>query len=351
MASKLYKVFLLLLGGGWLGTAGGVCPDFSKAYSHRVYADKEASTYIWQEKKVYPFNELIVSWNALRPTSGNYTLYVRVKGARWSKWFKYAAWGVTHQQTFSSSKDDVASLCVNAVMMKNKGMGVSFEVKVEAAGGASMSDVHWLHACVSNTAKYKLQKPSRSLRSGYIDYVPQQSQMILKHPRSKSMCSPTATSTAVSYLLQRLERGSTFDQASIVREVIDPVDFASLVYDTGHHIYGNWALNVAGAYDVSGGKIPCRVEHLPSFDVLYDYLRHDRPVVVSVAGPIKGGALPYKHGHLMVVIGWDARRRRVLCIDSAFKSNNATKVWYDSDEFCRAWGRRKNLSYIFMPLS
>ncbi len=319
--------------------------SFTRLYAHQVSAAGEESanaSYAWHQQGVLPFNELIVSWNALRPKTGKYAFWVRLKGKEWSGWLKYAEWGAAGQQSFSS-RNNRARVNVDSVIPRD-GLATEFEVKVEATGGAELSDVRTLYACASNLNNYAVAKSIPGLESGFIDNVPQQSQMILKHQRAKDMCSPTSTSTVLSYFLTKAD--GSFDRG----EIVDPVDFAALAHDDGHDIYGNWVLNVAAAYDVSGGKIPCCVKRLTGFHALHDCLLRDCPVVVSVQGPLKGSATPYQSGHLMVVIGWDATAKRVLCIDSAFGTNNATKVWYDSDEFCKAWGRRKNLSYVFMPL-
>lgn len=315
----------------------GFCGSFSQTYAHqvKVQANTTETFYIWREVSSQPFNELIVSWNALRPVVGTYTFFVRIKTKKLSGWLKYAEWGATRQHSFLYTKDEIAQSNIVTVTPKGGGLATEFEIKVEASGGADLANVHKLYACASNTQKYVSVKPAGSLESGFIEKVPQQSQMVLKHPRAKDMCSPTATSTVISYFLGKR---------------VDPLDFAALVLDSGHNIYGNWPLNGAQVYDISDGKVFCWVERLASFDELHSYLRRDCPVVVSIQGPIKGSASPYQNGHLIVVIGWDAKNKRVLCVDSAFKANNLTMVWYDSDEFCKAWGRHKNLSYVFMPL-
>ncbi len=325
--------------------------SFSKTYSHQVSATSNKLSSVWHEDGTFPFNELIVSWNALRPKSGKYTIYTRVKGKRWSNWIKSAEWGAGRQQSFSYTKDEVAQLEINCITLKRNALATAFEVKVDVSGGADLGSMRHLYACASNLNKYGIIKPSRNLRSGVIEHVLQQSQMVLKHSRARDMCSPTATSTVVSYLLGRINDYWAPDNGKELRALFDAVDFAALAHDDTFDLYGNWVLNVAAAYDISGGKVPCRVERLASFDALHQYLLNDRPVVVSVQGPLRGSALPYAKGHLMVVIGWDAQNQLVCCIDSAFGSNKRTKVWYHSDDFLKAWGRRKNLSYVFMPLS
>lgn len=322
---------------------------FTYTFSHHVVPEKVAkkNVYYWlQKSENFPFDEFILSWNALRPRSGKYAFSVRLKADRgWTSWLKVAEWGARVQHSYCN-KDAQASVNVDIVSMAAKKKAVTFEVKVEAIGEASIEGVHWLHACISDMQKFSITRPSRDLPSGVIEGVPLQSQMVLDHVRASELCSPTSMSVALSYVLSCAYKD--VNDASN-KMVIDPIDFAELVRDDIFNIYGNWVLNVAAAYDISGGKIPCRVERIPNFNYLYDYLKQNIPVVVSIRGPIKGGAKPYKHGHLMVVIGWDAKNRKVLCIDPAFPSTNATRVCYTIKSFLDAWGLRRNLAYHLMP--
>ena len=125
-------------------------------------------------------------------------------------------------------------------------------------------------------------------------------------------------------------------------------DFAGKVHDNGINIYGNWLLNVAQAHDSSQGKIFYRVERLNSFNELYDYLRKEIPVAVSVR-KLKGGATPYSNGHFMVIVGWNRAKNAVICIDPAFKGNRATLKSYRINHFLTAWALSRNLSYIPIP--
>ncbi len=347
---QLIILLFCVLSGAFFSCKIRAATAFTHIHSHRVHVlhelEGDSASYTWHEEAKIPFNELIFSWNAVRPRSGRYEFSIRIKAIdRWSCWIKYAEWGAFSQRSFSYCNDKIAQLNVDTLTVKKGLLATAFEVKIKAIEGALLDDVHFLYASVSNLDKYKIIKASGKLKSGFIDRVPQRSQMVIKHARANDMCSPTSTSTALSYFLQKNYVDLFY------RGCLDPLDFAALAYDSGNDIYGNWVLNVAAAYDVAGGKLACRVQRLANFNELHSCLINDCPVVVSVKGPLRGGATPYKNGHLMVVIGWDAAKKRVLCIDSAFKTDKKTKVWYDGDDFLKAWGRRKNLSYVFVPLS
>ena len=57
--------------------------------------------------------------------------------------------------------------------------------------------------------------------------------------------------------------------------------------------------------------------------------------------------LPYEEGHLIVVKGYDASKKRVLCMDPAYPTNAETNVEYPYEAFMDAWGRRRRLAYLF----
>ena len=40
--------------------------------------------HVWKEENLEPFDELILSWNGMRPLGGSFLFYVRVKTAHWS---------------------------------------------------------------------------------------------------------------------------------------------------------------------------------------------------------------------------------------------------------------------------
>jgi hypothetical protein len=124
------------------------------------------------------------------------------------------------------------------------------------------------------------------------------------------------------------------------------VAFAERVHDRGPlDIYGNWLFNVAQAFDASRGLVFYRVSRLNGFNELYTYLKNETPVVVSVRR-LKGGATPYKNGHLLVVVGWNQDKKSVICVDPAFGPSCKTLRAYNVWNFLQAWGLSYNLCYV-----
>lgn len=296
---------------------------------------KQESTsreWIWEESKVNPFDELILSWNGMRPLSGKWVFWVRLKQKDWSPWLRYAEWSASSQRTFKSSSDGSWAESYQDAAYPKNGLCQAFQIKVTAEDGASLATLEALFACTSNLKKYQISPPGR-LSTIHLSNIQGQSQMVLAHPRFLDLCSPTSTSTALNYL--------------IGCPLVDPSVFANKVSDEGFDIYGNWILNTAQAYEELKGSYQCHVARLNGFQDLHAYLKQSIPVVVSIKGPLPGGALPYSSGHLICVVGYDAEESRVYCVDSAFPSNETTLVSYSLPDFLEAWGRRKNLAYVF----
>lgn len=349
---KTIKKIILLLAPwviqGWL-EASHVGPHvFSKTIS-KFFTEQELSALpganpeiVWEQPATLPFNELIVSWNALRPPVGHMTLWVSVKYSnKWSSWHRLALWGPKSQQTFVNKLHPHVHTKHCRVEMQRNMLARGLRVKMVFHQGADPKNLKAFFACVSRLNHFKIVHPTTKLQSVTIQGIPRQSQMVLDHERYRDLCSPVSTSMLVAYFYQKLMG------AKLVHAMHDfAIDFAKKSHDQGYlDIYGNWILNVAQAFDSSNGTVYFRVERLNSFYDLHQSLVKKIPVAVSVRR-LRGGATPYANGHIMLVVGWDRVKRRVLCIDPAFGSNRATLKAYRLIDFLHAWSRSSNLAYV-----
>ena len=271
-----------------------------------------------RQENVLPFDELILSWNADRPSAGNYQIYVSVKTDDWSPWQLYASWGADGQSSCLSS--------IDTLDLPNGQKATGFQVKTVPAEGIRSIHVY------TNGAKTKEAQQNIPYTTPVSLAVPGLSQMALDHTRADSLCSPTSTTAVTRYLSNR---------------PINAIDFAQKVWDSGCDIFGNWPFNVAQAAAELGPAWECWVERLDGFDEIYRRLHQGTPVVVSIRGPLPGSAQPYAQGHLIAVVGYDPEQNRVLCMDPAFPSDEETRVSYDLLDFLQAWNRRGRVAYIF----
>jgi len=291
---------------------------------------------LFGKNQVNPFSQLIFSFNAFRPASGNFSFYVKTRDAKrktWGKWHKMIDWGKGIQKSYFS-KDTRTKYVYVRLETDLQNLADAFCLKVEAHNGASLRLVKGLFVCVSDFNKFRNEffgKRLSSLPSVYVARVPKISQRVLKHPHANCLCSPTSCSMLAGY----------FNKKKCNACVL-----ANKVFDFGLNVYGSWPCNIAALYNACHGNVCFCTKRMNSFEDIHKKLKSNIPVVVSVRGAIKGAPKGYKSGHLMVIVGWDAGERKVICHDPAFYSDKRTFVRYDVKSFLRAWERSHRLAYV-----
>lgn len=291
---------------------------------------------ICEKTGVSAFTQMIFSWNAFRPKKGNLIFYSQVrdkKTKKWdSSWNKMVEWGSDSQKSFYSRGTASIFYYARLEALGREGSD-GFRIKVEAKNSSDLSLVKHLNIALFNFDLFTpepYQQRAQELPSFMLTNVPEESQMILQHPKANVLCSPTSMSMIVG---------------SLLKKNVDPLAFAHSVHDTGLDIYGNWAFNMAHAFEKCKGKAAFYATRLNSFDDLYNLLKKQVPVAVSIRGPLKGSATPYEKGHILVVVGWDAKKREVICHDPAFDTVDQVYTRYDIHEFIVAWERSRRLTY------
>lgn len=295
--------------------------------------EKKNNTFVWEETQLRPFDELIVSWDAERPPNGSYLIQVSLLTSEWSSWLDYAFWGAYDQYTFKkhlpNSEIQVYQDSVE-VLQDNKASG--FRIRIVANENACLDGFRMLHisAIDRNTHTVSFTPPKNVLINLKVNGL---SQIALPDERNLHLCSPTSTTAVINFLSGGLD--------------LSPIEFANSIVDSAFNIYGNWILNTAQASHILGKPWRCFVAHLTTFNQIIDQLMKGFPVVVSIRGPLKGSALPYESGHLVVVTGYDSENQEVFCMDPAFPTDDLTHVKYPLNEFLTAWSRRQGIAYIF----
>lgn len=296
---------------------------FDPFMNHQENVEEE-----WKEE-VAPFDELILSWNGARPIVGKYLFYISVKTNEWSPWLLYAQWGSEGQESFNSENAS-ARVYQDALELRAGKKATGFHIRFVSEGNAPIHQIYHLHVYTNG---YRTGQRIRNRNDSPIYLqVPGLSQIALPHIRNTSLCSPTSTTAVTRYLANKH---------------IDPIIFAQNVWDKGFDIFGHWVFNVAQASAELGKEWKCWVERLNSFDDIYLRLHQGTPVIVSIRGPLPGGAFNYDQGHLIAVIGFDPSLQKVIAMDPAFSSDDATHVLYDLSDFIQAWSRRGKIAYIF----
>ncbi len=296
---------------------------------------KKKHRFVYKKTDVMPFTQLILTWNALRPKHGSFLFKVSVRNAHTNTWdifHKVALWGKDQKSFFS--KGGCSTFNYSRLEMEKNLLADGFEIHVEGDLDATIDNLKGLFVALSNqhqftSEPYELR--ARGLSSCKVKRAVKKSQKMINHSRANALCSPTS----VSMLVQTLQK-----------KQIDPLVTAQYVYDPSLDIFGNWPFNMAYAFELASKRLFFYVMRPSSFKEIYERLKNNIPVAVSIRGPIKGGYTPYKNGHLLVVVGWDALNKKVICFDPASDELEGVKVAYDLHDFIVAWERSRRLTYM-----
>ena len=303
-------------------------PKMDAAMMHRRTIESE-----WTEDNLPPFDELMLSWNADRPSRGKYLFYVRALINEWSPWLLYASWGSDGQTSFiNTAENSPVRVYQDALEILENQKATGFQIRIDSEGDAALSQIHGLHVYINSDKTQEPQQAEFDSQPIYLS-VKGLSQITLNHIRNTALCSPTSTTAVVRYLSNS--------------DAIDPIQFAQNVWDGGFDLFGNWVFNVAQAAAELGPTWNCWVERLSGLNDIYQRLLQGLPIIVSVRGPLPGSAQPYAKGHLIAVIGCDPNQQKVICMDPAFPTDLQTHVFYDQSDFLQAWSRRGRVAYIF----
>ncbi|KIC72282.1 C39 family peptidase [Candidatus Protochlamydia amoebophila] len=328
---KLEKDFLkqILIQFSWI-----ILAFSSSTITHHELQIKDPfqKTYEWELEDIPFFNELIVSWNAFRPSQGFYLISTSLYTTQWSAWLPYAAWHKDKQKSFNVT-DNASNISSfqDIVVCSNVFKAKKLRIRIEAIDHATLKDFFCLHACTT-LGTPTFNKEASPMRVNPLNISPL-SQMTLDHPRFASLCSPTSTTATIRYLTQT--------------NTLQATHFAQHVYDQAFDIYGNWSFSVAQAFVELGKAWRGWVARFTSFNQIITQLKNNCPIVVSLKGPLKGSAQTYQSGHLVVIRGYHAQNREILCMDPAFSLDSDTLIAYEEENFLQAWERRGFVGYCF----
>jgi hypothetical protein len=316
--------------------------NYSKALGvseARTLANKKQGHYVFVKENTPLFTQLIFSWNAHRPKMGHYTFSVQSRNAatkQWTKnWIKMVDWGNGIQRSHHSARDPDAHYVYVRLEELDGSKADAFKVRVDCNAGSNLADLRLLNVCISNMLKFEHEKLTvlDGLKSVELRHVPKISQFELGHDKQDSMCSTSSLTMLLGYLL---------------RKNMDPLDVAENSFDNGLSAYGSWPFNTAHAFEKCYNN-HFHVQRLPSFRDLYGYLSRGLPVIVSIRGAIKTAPQEYPNGHLILVCGLNAKKKRVVCHDPAFRSPHVRHE-YSLQEFITAWERSNRLAYVVEPV-
>lgn len=293
------------------------------------------------ERQVAPFNQLLVSWNALEPARGYLRFYLQIFDENNKQWasYKMYEWGKGVKRSFLQADTGSAAKYVH---VRFEGVPhqlyKKFRIRVQALEGADIHQVKNVSVCAYNLDNFVSEIDKKIITKQervYLADVPCISQMFDEYPDSAGWCSPTSVAHVIEYYTKKR---------------LDIVSFASQVYDSGLGMQGSWPFNTAQAFCYLPDFL-CYVTRLSSVADLLTFVMHNHPVIVSIqcAQPLMGAPKAYDKGHLITVVGFDMSKKEIICHDTAEKNSADMVKRYPLKEFMQAWENRYRLAYIIVP--
>ncbi len=277
-------------------------------------------------KTVFPFSSLVLSANYRAEKDGCILLEVQVlEGGKWSDFYKMGLLSDKLYTSFPPQQTDFGRLETDKLTLSRPAEAYRYRLKISGPAKLTLLAAALVRAPFEYNEKNAARLPAGSFEKA----VEPISQMELKHPDRRRVCSPVSLCMALQAL------GITVPLEDVLRGVFDPTA----------GIYGNWTFNTAYAGRVGAQAY---VRRFGALEELKDFVTTDSLVVASVAyehGELGGAAIDRTPGHLLVVRGW--KNGKVLVADPAASKRANVLRAYQAREFANAWlNHKKGAAYI-----
>lgn len=360
---------------GTKASSGAV--TFSKSKATAKYKDPyggSTKTYdvaTWTSapvKTTFGLNELIMSWSAVTP-KGTFVEFqaqgVTDKGktTTWYSMGRWAHWDSSsriRRTSVKGQRDAYASVLTDTLRTASGTTLKSYKVRVKlhrVKGSKAKPYVRTLTAMASRLpreASVTTSKPG--VATGVQLNVPAYSQMVHRghSPRygngGEAWCSPTSTAMVLDYLKLGPRKSSmSWVPSGHPNPSVDHA--AKMTYDYAYKGTGNWSFNAAYANHEGAEAFVTRFRSLRDAEPL---IKAGIPLVVSTSfkSSALSGAGYSTYGHLMVIVGFDAKGN-VIVNDPASHlkaSNSQVRTTYRRDQFENAWiPTSGGLAYVIAP--
>lgn len=319
---------------------------YTRVIDHTVDAHYHRNARILSKFDTIPFNQLIVSVNARRPAQGHYTFFARVRKVgsdKWSKLYPLFRFGANGQRTYLMEPSSGPKWHYVRLQMPKNQLGDTVEISAQIKNGATFEEIDAITISTTNEGLFTESDVTNFSKLSSVPIVgrslakmPRYSQMLLRSEDANRMCAPTSLAMVTAWANNQPE---------------SPIIFGAGVYDPTMDGYGSWPFMVLQSYDRMQGKYRVCSQRLESFEQLHGMLQRGLPVVVSIRGKIKTmpSYVTFKHGHIVVVVGYDANKKRVIVHDPSFKPRGKVLHAYPLASFLAAWDRSRRFAITFEP--
>ena len=287
-----------------------------------------------QHLTAFPFNTMVMSWNAETPAGTSLQLQLRIRvGDSVSPWFTMGAWSATGGASVGGQSNEWGKVDVDTLELRSYANSFQYRVAFATSNPAASPRLRSA-AIVYSDLSTQLVGPRVDVSKGWIRDldVPQYSQLEQSPDVARSICSPTSLAMVLNY----------WGKSKTVGDVYNGVRDAR----TG--IFGNWPLNTAYAGSLG---LDAYVNRLYSMEQVQNEIANGRPVIISIRfqpGQLDNSPIDSTTGHLIVVRGFTPQGDVIVNDPIAPNSTTVRRV-YRRDQLTRIWQQSGGIAYMLRP--
>jgi|DewCreStandDraft_4_1066084.scaffolds.fasta_scaffold03294_10 uncharacterized protein YvpB len=290
-----------------------------------------------------PFDQIIVSWNALCPEGSWVVIEARARlKDRWTKWFNLGWWTgddrLFRRTSPEPQKDADGRVDTDVLLLTSPASAVQLRVTL-CARDPEKSPVLRRAACsLSRSGASPREESTRSSSGAVVLDVPEISQLSYP-PRGNVWCSPTSVVMVLNYWAA--ERDNPLWKTDVPKA-------AAGIHDLRWGGTGNWTFNTAFAGSLPGISAVCT--RLNGFADVEKWIRQGVPVVLSISNNVLHGRGESGGGHLIVCVGFDEKGNPVVNDPYAdLTKGQRVRRTYPRDRLLKAWWSSLGTVYLILP--
>lgn len=289
-----------------------------------------------------PWEELVVSWNAVAPLGCGLKIEARtIRADRATAFYTMGLWADdTADQPRTSvngQKDEDGDVLTDTLVLNQPAQKVQVRLTWR---GVNAADGRLKFLGLSFARRAAADPTGISDRRGWgrVNSVPELSQ--LSYEGGEVWCSPTSVSMVLGYWAQVLKRPEL---------KIDVPEVAAGVFDPGWPGTGNWPFNTAFA-----GKFPdmrAYVMRCRGISDLESWVASGVPPILSVSSDVLNGRVRDRvSGHLVVCVGF-TDTGEVILNDPGVSLARGQKVrrTVSRERLLKAWAGSRQTAYLIHP--
>lgn len=288
------------------------------------------------ERSALPFRDLLVSWNVDAPARTAFVVELRVSesgDAAWSPWMHVGDWGAP---AFAPPLDRRIASCdggrvdVDHFRGERAFRAAQLRLTAYATAGEPTLEIRRAKLCFADRERAVAPiEPLAARPLGTVLDVALRSQKAEASEIASRICSPTSVAMVLAF------RGVDATTLAVAERAYDPV----------HAIYGNWPRNVQAAYSFG---VRGYLTRYADWNAVERAIADGTPIVVSIAardGQLAGAPYASTEGHLLVLVGFDARGDCVVNDPAAPDAASARRT-YRREDMDVVWMRRGGTAYV-----